>query len=58
MRFLGMTVNVTAASSWLAALAVFALGVALFEWVRRGFAREWSRIQDEIAAEIAVREAA
>jgi branched-chain amino acid transport system permease protein len=58
MRFLGMTVNVTAVSSWLAALAVFALGVALFEWVRRGFAREWNRIQDEIAAEIARREAA
>jgi branched-chain amino acid transport system permease protein len=58
MRFLGMTVNVTAASSWLSAFAVFALGVALFEWVRRGFAREWNRIQDEIAAEIARREAA
>jgi branched-chain amino acid transport system permease protein len=58
MRFLGMTVNVTAVSSWLVALAVFAVGVALFEWVRRGFAREWSRIQDEIAAEIARREAA
>jgi branched-chain amino acid transport system permease protein len=58
MRFLGMTVNVTAASSWLGAFAVFAAGVALFEWVRRGFAREWNRIQDEIAAEIARREAA
>jgi branched-chain amino acid transport system permease protein len=58
MRFLGITVNVTAASSWVAALAVFAIGVALFEWVRRGFAREWNHIQDEIAAEIARREAA
>jgi branched-chain amino acid transport system permease protein len=58
MRFLGMTVNVTAVSSWVAALAVFAIGVALFEWVRRGFAREWNHIQDEIAAEIARREAA
>ena len=27
-------------------------GVALFEWRRRGFYREWSRIQEEIAAEI------
>jgi branched-chain amino acid transport system permease protein len=58
MQFLGLTLDADSVSSWLGALAVFAVGVGLFEWVRRGFAREWSRIQDEIAVEIARREAA
>jgi len=58
MQFLGLTLDASGAPSWLAALAVFVVGVALFEWVRRGFGREWNRIQDEIAVEIARREAA
>ncbi|HET9206834.1 MAG TPA: branched-chain amino acid ABC transporter permease [Burkholderiaceae bacterium] len=58
MQFLGLKVDAKSGSSWLAAVAVFALGVALFEWVRRGFGREWNRIQEEISAEIARREAA
>jgi hypothetical protein len=39
-------------------LGVFVVGVGLFEWVRRGFGREWGAVQEEIAAEIARREAA
>jgi branched-chain amino acid transport system permease protein len=58
MQFLGLMVNAKSASSWLGAVAVFAVGVGLFEWVRRGFGREWNRIQEEISAEIARREAA
>jgi branched-chain amino acid transport system permease protein len=58
MSFVGLPLNAKSLSSWLGAMAVFAVGVALFEWVRRGFGREWNRIQEEIAAEIARREAA
>ena len=58
MQFLGLTLDATGATSWLGALVVFAVGVGLFEWVRRGFGREWNRIQEEIAAEIVRREAA
>ena len=58
MHFLGLTLDATGAASWLGALAVFAVGVVLFEWRRRGFSREWNRIQEEIAAEIVRREAA
>jgi branched-chain amino acid transport system permease protein len=58
MPFLGMTLDAKGVATWLAALAVFAVGVVLFEWLRRGFSREWNRIQEEIAAEIAQQEAA
>jgi branched-chain amino acid transport system permease protein len=58
MSFLGLSLNAKGRPAWLGALAVLAVGVALFEWVRRGFAREWNRIQEEIAGEIARREAA
>ena len=58
MPFLGLTLDAKGVGTWLAALAVFAVGVALFEWRRRGFHREWSRIQEEIADEIQRREAA
>jgi branched-chain amino acid transport system permease protein len=58
MSFLGLTLDAKGVGTWVAALAVFAVGVALFEWRRRGFHREWSRIQEEIADEIQRREAA
>jgi len=58
MQFLGVTLNAKGVTAWLAALGVFVVGVGLFEWVRRGFGREWGAVQEEIAAEIARREAA
>jgi branched-chain amino acid transport system permease protein len=58
MPFLGLTLDTKGVGTWIMALAVFAVGVALFEWRRRGFHREWSRIQEEIAAEIQLSEAA
>jgi branched-chain amino acid transport system permease protein len=58
MQFLGLTLDAKGAAAWLAALGVFVVGVGLFEWVRRGFGREWGAVQEEIAAEIARREAA
>jgi len=58
MQFLGLTLDAKGIASWLGSLLVLAVGVALFEWLRRGFSREWNRIQEEIANEIAQREAA
>jgi len=58
MQFLHLTLDAKAIGSWLGALLVLVVGVALFEWLRRGFSREWNRIQEEIATEIARREAA
>jgi branched-chain amino acid transport system permease protein len=48
MRFLGTTLDAKAAVSWSGALALVVLGGALFEWLRRGFARTWGAIQEEI----------
>jgi branched-chain amino acid transport system permease protein len=56
LRYLGMTLDIGAASSWLGALAVAAIGLALFEFVRRRFALEWGRIQSEIEATMTFKE--
>ncbi len=52
LHFLGATLNVAGASSWLAALAVLAVGGALFEFARRRFAAEWSAVQSFIEKKI------
>jgi branched-chain amino acid transport system permease protein len=52
VRFLGTVLNIQSAKSWLASAAVFVGGFALFEWVRRRFAREWGSIQEEIEKEL------
>ena len=56
LRFLGVTLDVASVGSWLSALAVAAVGFALFEWVRRRFARLWGDVQGEIAHESRRRE--
>ncbi len=56
LRFLGVTLDVASVGSWLSALAVAAAGFALFEWVRRRFARLWGDVQGEIAHESRQRE--
>ena len=43
--FMGVTLNTTGASHWLAAAVVMLIGSGLFEMVRRRFAREWEEIQ-------------
>ena len=50
LRYLGMTLDVHSAASWLGALAVTLLGFGAFELVRRRFARTWGAIQAEIEA--------
>ncbi|MFT5934102.1 MAG: branched-chain amino acid transport system permease protein [Hydrogenophaga sp.] len=56
LSYLGFTLNTRAASSWLGALAVAAVGFGLFEWVRRGFAEKWAHIQGDIEKTIKQRE--
>ena len=57
MAFLGVTLDAQAAASWVGAVALLALGAALFEWRRRSFSREWGTIAEEIEHEIKRREA-
>ncbi|MBL8325251.1 MAG: branched-chain amino acid ABC transporter permease [Rubrivivax sp.] len=56
IRFLGTTLDTQAAGSWVGALAALVLGGALFEVVRRGFARRWGEAQAFIEAEVRRRE--
>ncbi len=56
LQYVGMTLDIGAASSWLGALAVAAIGLALFEFVRRRFALAWGRIQSEIETTMTFKE--
>lgn len=58
LNFLGVALDTDSAASWAGAAAVFAVGVALLEAVRRRFVRAWGRAQEEIEHEIKQREAA
>jgi branched-chain amino acid transport system permease protein len=52
LHFLGLTLDTSAASSWLMAAALMLVGGVLLELVRRRFVRAWGRAQEEIEAEI------
>ncbi len=56
LSYLGFTLNTHAASSWLGALTMAAVGFGLFEWVRRGFAEKWAHVQGDIEKTIKQRE--
>jgi branched-chain amino acid transport system permease protein len=58
LTFMGIGLSVERWSSWAGALAVALVGFALFESVRRRFARQWGEIQGEIAAAVRAMEAA
>lgn len=58
LKFLGLLLNVKTLMPWLGATVVLVIGLALFEWVRRGFAKRWHDVQAEIALEIRRREGA
>ena len=49
---MGSTLNIQSPGTWFAAAAVFAVGYALFELVRRRFKQEWGTIQEEIEKEL------
>ena len=56
MHFLGIALNVKSAVSWVGALVVAGVGMTLFEFARRSFARRWGQAQGEIEAAIRARE--
>jgi branched-chain amino acid transport system permease protein len=57
LKFMGVPLNAKAASSWIGAAVVLAIGLLLFEIMRRRFVRDWEHTQGEIEAEIKRREA-
>ena len=57
MKFMGTVLDAKALETWLGACLVLAVGVLLFELVRRRFARQWGRTQEQIEIEIKRREA-
>ncbi|OYU93429.1 MAG: branched-chain amino acid ABC transporter permease, partial [Burkholderiales bacterium PBB5] len=57
MKFLGVALDAGTAGSWLGAIGLLVVGGGLFEWRRRGFARDWGAIQSEIEQMIQQREA-
>lgn len=48
LNFLGTTLNVASAGSWLGAAAVALVGSGLFEMTRRRFALKWKEVQEFI----------
>ena len=56
MSFLGATLNTQGVDSWLGAIFVLGIGIAMFELSRRSFSKQWGRIQEEIEAETKKRE--
>jgi branched-chain amino acid transport system permease protein len=57
-NFLGLTLDTSSTTSWIGAAVVLIVGGALFEFVRRRYARVWGDVQGEIAAVIRSRETA
>jgi branched-chain amino acid transport system permease protein len=57
MKFLGASINAKGFDSWFGACFVLAVGLVMFEVVRRQFVRQWGTAQEEIEREIKRREA-
>ena len=51
LPFAGWVLNTQSTSTWGIALGLFLLGLAVFEVVRKQFARQWSDIQTDLAAQ-------
>ena len=58
LRFFGVDLDTSSMTSWLASGALFVVGLAIFEVVRRRFVKVWGQAQEEIEAEIKRREMA
>jgi len=52
MKYLWWTLDTQASSSWVIALAVAVVGGAALEVLRRSFSKRWSKIQEDIEAEL------
>ncbi|QDL37650.1 branched-chain amino acid ABC transporter permease [Rhodoferax sediminis] len=55
--FMGLTLDSSSLASWLGAGFVMGVGIVLFEFTRRQFARKWSAVQEYIEKETKRREA-
>ena len=53
MRFAGMDLDTRSSTTWGLTLLMLAVGVGLFELVRRRFSRLWNQIQEDIEAQLA-----
>ncbi|MGL6110732.1 MAG: branched-chain amino acid ABC transporter permease [Rubrivivax sp.] len=53
LHFLGLSLNVQSAASWLGVSAALIVGAVLFAFARRRLARVWSEVNTEIAAQLA-----
>jgi branched-chain amino acid transport system permease protein len=51
-RFLGVPLDTASSTSWVGAVVVVAVGLAMFEPVRRRFAQRWGQAQSEIEHQI------
>jgi branched-chain amino acid transport system permease protein len=56
LRYMGATLDAHSPDSWFGALFVMATGVAMFEFARRHYLREWGEIQAFIEKELKRRE--
>lgn len=52
MRFAGVELNTQLGSTWGMTVLALAVGVGLFELVRRRFSRQWNQIQEDIEAQL------
>ena len=57
LHFMRLDLDTQSPAHWLMVALVALAGIALFEFVRRGFARRWGDVQSEIEAEAHAREA-
>jgi branched-chain amino acid transport system permease protein len=57
LNYLGLALDASGAAAWAGAAVVLLAGLALFEFMRRRFARLWDRTQEAIEDEIRRREA-
>jgi branched-chain amino acid transport system permease protein len=58
VRLFGTELDTSSTKTWVVASLLLVVGLALFELVRRNFARIWGKAQEEIEAEIKRRETA
>jgi branched-chain amino acid transport system permease protein len=56
--FAGLQLDTSSTTTWVVAVALLAVGLGVFEVVRRRFAKAWGQAQEEIEAEIKRRETA
>ena len=57
LKFMGATLNSAGLDAWFGAGLLIAVGVALFELVRREYVQQWGEVQEDIEREIKRREA-